>query len=78
MFSKKRFGLWGGSAVGPNRTGTILLRRSARLLALVQVLEILTVRFLSGLDWLGSVGAKRSAVVWLLVRFVSVLFPGGV
>ena len=41
------------------------------------MLEILTVRFLSELGWPGSVSATRSAVVWLLVRFVSVLFPGG-
>ena len=42
------------------------------------LLEILTVRFVSELGWPGSVEVTRSAVVWLLVRFVSVLFPGGI
>ena len=32
LFSKKRFGLWGGSAVGPGRTWTIRPRRSGDIL----------------------------------------------
>ena len=32
LFSKKRFGLWGGSAVGPDRTGTLRPRRSGDIL----------------------------------------------
>ena len=41
------------------------------------MLEILTVRFSFGLIDRDLAGGTRSAVVWLLVRFVSVLFPGG-
>ena len=39
-----RFELWGGSAVRLGKTGTTLLRRSARLLALVQDMGSIPIR----------------------------------
>ena len=39
-----RFELWGGSAVGLGKSGTILIRRSARLLALVQDMGSIPIR----------------------------------